>query len=51
MNQMLNFYSDQTSQEGIECTKAKEQLRAYCPNIHTVPQVVSGVVNQKPQRL
>ena len=26
----------QTNQEGIECTKTKEQLRSYCPNIHTV---------------
>ena len=24
------------SQEGIKCTKAKEQLRPYCPNIYTV---------------
>ena len=29
----------------------QQGLGAYCPNIYTVPQVVSGVVNQKPQRL
>ena len=26
----------QTSQEGIKCTKAKDQLRSYSPNIYTV---------------
>ena len=29
---MLDFCPDQTSQEGIECTKSKEQLRSFCPN-------------------
>ena len=29
-----NSISTQTSQEGIECTKPKEQLRVYCPDIH-----------------
>ena len=28
--------SAQTSQEGIKCTKAKEQLRSYFPNMYTV---------------
>ena len=26
--------SFQTSQEGIECTQTKEQLRSYCPDIY-----------------
>ena len=31
------FYLCQTSHEGNKCrTKAKELLRAFCPNIHTV---------------
>ena len=30
----------QNSQEGIECTKAKEQLRAFCSNIYTVLSVL-----------
>ena len=30
---ILTFYI-QTIQEGIKCTKAKEQLRAYCPIIY-----------------
>ena len=33
----MQSISGQTSQKGIECTKAKDQLRAYCPNIYTVP--------------
>ena len=28
----MQLISVQTSQEGIECTKAKGQLRSYCPN-------------------
>ena len=32
----IHSISVQTSQEGIKCTKDKEQLRAYCPNIYTV---------------
>ena len=32
----VHAISAQTRQEGIECTKAKEQLRPYCPNIYTV---------------
>ena len=30
----LHSISSQTSQEVIECTKANEWLRAYCPNIY-----------------
>ena len=30
------WFLPQTSQKGIECTKAKEYLRSYCPNIYTV---------------
>jgi hypothetical protein len=26
----------QPSQEEIKCTKSKQQLRSYCPNIYTV---------------
>ena len=33
----IHSISAQTSQEGIKCTKAKEQQRAYCPNVYTVP--------------
>ena len=29
----VHSFSAQTSQEGIKCTKAKDYLRAYCPNI------------------
>ena len=32
----VHSISAQTSQEGIECTTAKEQVRAYCLNIYTV---------------
>ena len=31
---MVHFISAQTSQEGIEYTKAKEYLRAYYPNTY-----------------
>ena len=33
---IIDLISAQTSQEGIKFTKAKEWLRAYCPNIYTV---------------
>ena len=33
------IHSNQTSQEGIQCTKAKEKLRPYSPNIYTVPRI------------
>ena len=37
--QFLGYLGKATwSQEGIEWTKAKEWLRAYCPNIYTVPE-------------
>ena len=32
----VHSISVQTSQKGIECTKAKEKLRSYCPNVYTV---------------
>ena len=31
-----DFCPDQTSQEGIKFTKAKEWVSFYCPNIYTV---------------
>ena len=33
---IVHSSSAQTSHKGIKCTKAKEQLRPYCPNIYTV---------------
>ena len=36
MHRTLDFCPDQTSQEGFKCTKAKEHLRTYCPNLYTV---------------
>ena len=33
---------DQTSQEGIKCTKAKEWLRSYCLNLYTVTTGKTG---------
>ena len=33
---IVYLISAQTSQEEIKCMKAKELLRAYCPNIYTV---------------
>ena len=32
----IHSISAQASQEGIKCTKAEQQLRAYCPNIYTL---------------
>ena len=55
----VNSSFDQTSQEGFQCTKAKEYLRAYCSNIcilcqagkawelYTVTQVVDFYNNHK----
>ena len=39
----VHSISAQTSQEGIKCTKTKELLRAFCPNIYTVP---TGLLDQ-----
>ena len=33
MDCALIFQPEQSSQEGIECSRAKEQVRTYCPNI------------------
>ena len=30
----VHSFSAHTNQEGIKCTKAKEYLRAYCPNMY-----------------
>ena len=30
----VHLISARTSQEGIKCTKAKEYIRAYCPNMY-----------------
>ena len=35
----VNFISAEISQEGIKCTKAKKELKAYCPNLYTVTGV------------
>ena len=35
---IVHSSSAQTSHKGIKCTKAKEQLRPYCPNIYTVQE-------------
>ena len=32
----VHLISGQSSQEGIKCTKAKDQLQSYGPNIYTV---------------
>ena len=34
------FISVQTWLKGIECTKAKEQLRSYCSNMYTVQDII-----------
>ena len=36
LGRAVNWNFAQNSQEGIECTKAKEQLRAFCPKIYNV---------------
>ena len=33
----------QYSQEGINCTKSKEQPRSYCPNVYTVMRTPGNV--------
>ena len=41
----VSSISAQTSQKRIECTKVKEQLRAYCSNTYTVNV---GIKNELP---
>ena len=40
----VGLISAQTSQEGIKYTKAKKQLRAYCPNMYTVPKTSQRLI-------
>ena len=53
MHHTLDLCPDhlQINQVGIECTKAKEQLRSYCPNLYTVSttQIFSWRSSQKPK--
>ena len=38
----VHSISASTVDDGIECTKAQEQLRAYCPNIYTTTAGIRG---------
>ena len=38
----MHSISVQTRQERIKCTKAKDKLRSYCPNIYTVITAAHG---------
>ena len=44
-NRNLNFCPE-TSQEGIEFTKAREYLRAYCLNMNNVSESNGAVANK-----